>query len=95
MVVVNVGELVPAGKPLTVHAYTGVAPPLVGVAVKVTLCPWQIAPAGFAATVTDGATTGLTVITIAVEVAEAGCAQPLLDVITTVTWSPLAKALFE
>jgi len=40
--VVNVSLLVPAGDPLTVHAYTGLAPPLVGVAVNSTSVPAQI-----------------------------------------------------
>lgn len=60
-----------------------------GVAVKVTLAPEQIAPDGLAAIVTDGATTGKMVIVILLEVAVVGDAQPALDVITAETTSPL------
>src|SRR5918995_1375007 len=40
--VVNLSESVPASTPLTCHWYDGFAPPLVGVAVKVTEVPSQM-----------------------------------------------------
>ena len=42
----------PTGRPATYHWYAGAAPPLVGVAVKVTLVPGQIAPGGTGAMLT-------------------------------------------
>src|SRR5688572_8791949 len=42
VVVVKVGESVPASTPLTCHWYDGLVPPLTGVAVKVTDAPSQI-----------------------------------------------------
>ena len=70
-------------------------PPFDGVAVKVTLVPVQIVLPGFATILTDGATVDVTVIVIPVEVAVVGLAQASDDVITTVTTSPFANALFE
>ena len=68
---------------------------MVGVAVKVTLVPVQIVLPGSAAILTDGATVPVTTMVIAFEVAVVGFAQASDDVITTVTTSPFAKALFE
>ena len=42
VVVVKVAELEPAAAPLTLHAYEGALPPLVGVAVNVTDAPAQL-----------------------------------------------------
>ena len=70
-------------------------PPFVGAAVKVTLVPAQIVLPGLAATLTDGTTVAATVIVIPVAVAVTGLAQVNDEVITTVTTSPLANALFE
>jgi len=64
---------------------------LVGVAVKVTLVPEQMAVA-LALTATDGVTEVLTVIVTGVEVADDGEAQDSDDVITQVTTSPFARA---
>ena len=64
-----------------------------GVAVNVTLVPAQIAPAGFAAIVTEGTTAGFTIITIAVEIPVVGETQVELEVIITVTASPLFKVV--
>ena len=72
----------------------GVVPPLVGVAVKVTLVPVQIVLPGLAAMVTDGTTAAVTVIVISLEVAVAGLAQASEDVITQVILLPLANAAF-
>lgn len=62
-VVLNVGlaDGAPCDTLLINHSYVGLAPPLVGVAVKVTLAPGQIAVLGLAAIVTDGTGTGFTV----------------------------------
>ena len=68
---------------------------MVGVAVNVTLVPAQIVLPGFALMLTDGATVDVTAIVIPLDVAVAGLAQASDDVITTVTTSPFAKALFE
>ena len=65
---------------------------MVGVAVKETLVPAQMVVAE-AETATEGVTTGLTVIVIPVDVADAGEAQEAVDVITHETTSPLASAL--
>ena len=65
-------------------------PPFVGVAVNVTEAPVQIAVA-LATIETAGITTGFTVIEILFDVADAGEAQVLLDVMITVTASPLFK----
>ena len=68
---------------------------MVGVAVKVTLVPAQIVLPGFAAMLTDGATDPVISIVIALDVAVVGLAQASDEVMTTVTTSPFAKALFE
>jgi hypothetical protein len=51
---------------------------LVGVAVNVTLIPAQMVLPGFAVILTEGTTTGFTVMVIALEVAVAGEPQGLL-----------------
>ena len=70
-------------------------PPFVGVAVKVTLLPEQIALPGLAVMLTDGVTVAPTIIVIPGDVAVVGLAQPNDDVITTVIISPLTNAAFE
>ena len=70
-------------------------PPLVGVAVNVTLVPEQIELPGLAAMLTDGVRVAPTIIVIPVDVAVVGLAQPSEEVITTVITSPLVNALFE
>ena len=70
-------------------------PPFVGVAVNVTLVPEQIVLPGLAVMLTDGTTVDATVIVIGDDVAVVGLAQAIDEVITTVTISPLANALFE
>ena len=70
-------------------------PPFVGVAVNMTLVPAQIVLPGLAVMLTDGVTVDPTIIVIPVDVAVVGLAQPSEEVITTVTTSPLAIALFE
>ena len=64
---------------------------MVGVAVKVTELPAQIAVAD-AIMPTEGVTIAVTVIVIALEVGVAGDAQAALDVIRTFTTSPFANA---
>ena len=68
-------------------------PPLVGVAVKVTEVPAQIAPEGTAAILTLAGSFGLTTIVTVFDVA----GEPVrhgeaFEVITTVIASPLTKA---
>ena len=70
-------------------------PPFIGVAVKVTLVPAQIALPGLAPMLTDGITVDPTVIVIPVDVAVVGLAQASDDVIITVITSPFANELFE
>ena len=68
---------------------------MAGVAVNVTLVPEQIVFPGLAAMLTDGATEPLMAIVIELDVAVVGLAQASDEVITTVTTSPFASALFE
>jgi hypothetical protein len=70
-------------------------PPFVGVAVNVTFVPEQIVLPGSAVILTDGATVEEIVIVIPDDVAVVGLAQAREEVITTVTISPFANALFE
>jgi hypothetical protein len=65
---------------------------LVGVAVKVTEAPTQIA-VELATIFTDGVTDGVTVIVIELDVVGEPVAQLKLDVMITVTTSPLDKVL--
>ena len=55
------------------------------------MVPGQTAPAGFAAIATAGVTCGFTVTGIVFEEAKPGEAQVALEVITTVTISPLTN----
>jgi hypothetical protein len=68
-------------------------PPLVGVAVKITEVPAQIAPEGEAVILTLTGTDGLTAIVIAFEVAGLPDAQIAEEVITTVTTSVLVSVV--
>ena len=70
-------------------------PPFAGIAVKVTLVPAQIVLPGPAPMLTEGVTGVVTVMVIALDVAVVGLAQASDEVMTTVTTSPFAKALFE
>ena len=65
-----------------------------GVAVKLTLCPEQI-EVEEAVIDTEGVTDEATVMVMVFEVAVVGEAQAALEVIVTVTWSPLASELDE
>jgi hypothetical protein len=65
----------------------------VGVAVKVTEVPEQIAPEGTAAMLTLAGRFGLTVIVIVFDVAGLPVAQVAFDVITTVIASVLASVV--
>lgn len=60
-------------------------------AVKVTLVPGHIVPAGLAVTITDGLEIGTTIILIALDVALAGLTQAALDAMITVTTSPFCN----
>ena len=66
---------------------------MVGVAVKVTDVPEQIAPDGTAAILTLAGRFALTVIVIPVEVAGLPVAQDRVEVISTVITSPLARVV--
>ena len=66
---------------------------MVGVAVKVTEVPAQIAPEGTAAILTLAANRGSTVMVIPVDVAGLPVAQVAVEVITTVITSPLARVV--
>jgi hypothetical protein len=63
------------------------------VAVKVTLCPEQIAPDGFAPILTLGTTEVLIVIVIALEVTVFWATHGEFEVISQVTTWPLVKLL--
>lgn len=63
-------------------------PPLTGVAVKFTVAPLHIAPAGLTEMVTAGVSMGLTCIAVAIDVAVAGEAQTALEVMITDMISP-------
>ena len=65
-------------------------PPFTGVGVKVTVVPAQMLVAD-AATVTEGVTVELTVIVMALEVADIGEAQAKDVVTTQVTTSPFER----
>ena len=69
----------------------GVAPPLVGVAVKVTLVPEQIVFPGFAVTTTLAETEELTVIVITFDVAGLPDKQFAFDVIIQEIRFPFVK----
>lgn len=72
------------------HLYVGV-PPFIGLAVKVSVFPAQIVLVPV--TVTDGVTTGLTVIVTPEEVTVAGTAQARELVISNEYTSPFAAAV--
>ena len=65
---------------------------MVGVAVKVTLVPAQIAPDGRASILTLAGKLGLTIIVIAFDITGLPVAQERLEVITQVITSSLARA---
>jgi hypothetical protein len=88
---VKVLLFVPAGNPFTSHRYDGVAPPFVGVAVKVTDVPAQILVPGEAAIVTLAGSAGLTDIVIIFEVAGLPVTHCAFEVISTVIISPFAR----
>ena len=66
---------------------------MVGVAVKITLVPEQMVVAE-ALMLTAGVTVAVTVMVIALDVALAGLAQAIEDVMTTVTTSLFIRAAF-
>ena len=91
--VVNTVEFVPTLTPFFNHWYAGVVPPLVAVAVKVTLVPAQMVVPGLATTATLGVTVKLvSFIPLLFEVTftKQGVA---FDVITTYTESPFTAPL--
>jgi hypothetical protein len=80
----------PTGAPFNNHWYTGEAPPLVALAVKVTVVPAQIVVL-LAATETVGVTTGCTVITTLFDVALVGAAHAASEVTIAETTSPFVN----
>lgn len=84
---VYVELFVPTLKPFRFHWYAGAAPPLVGVAVKVTPVPEQMVLPVLALIVTDGVTVPVTVIVMLLDVAVVGKAQLALEVSKQVTTS--------
>jgi hypothetical protein len=85
-VVVKVALFVPVFVPFTRHWYEGLAPPLVGVAVNVTLVPAQIVlSASLDAMLTLAVKLGLTVVVMLLDVAGEPVVQGELEVTTTVT----------
>lgn len=66
----------------------GVVPPLVGVAVKVTLVPAQIV-VELADITTDGVTAGVTVMVMVLDVSAEGTAHCAFDTIIHLNTSPL------
>ena len=90
---VKVLLFVPTLLPFTFHWYTGDDPPLVGVAVNVTLVPAQIVVAD-AATDTLAGRSGFTVIVIPADVAGDPVKHGLaFEVSCTVTTSLLARVV--
>ena len=88
---VYVGLLLPTGVPLSSHWYTGVAPPWVGVAVKVTEFPPQIGLAD-GEILTETGEAGLIVMVTILDSAGFPVGQLALEVSLTLIWSPLANA---
>ena len=78
--------------PFLYHWYIGFVPPLVGVALKLTLVPEQIVVPGLAMMDTAGVSGAVIVIWIWLLLAVAVVAQLALLVITTENWSPLLIA---
>ena len=78
--------------PFLYHWYIGLVPPLVGVALKLTLVPEQIVVPGLAMMDTAGVSGAVIVIGIWLLLAVAVVAQLALLVITTENWSPLLIA---
>lgn len=91
---VNEGLLLPTGLPLISHWYAGDAPPLTGVAVKVTEVPEHISLEE-AAILTETGAVELTVMVTMLDIAGLPVAQARSEVICTLTWSPLDSELLE
>ena len=77
--------------PFTLQRYVGAVPPLVTIAEKLTVSPWQHG-LDEAAMVMDTGSIGKTVITMGSEVAGLLVAQVRLDVTWQVTMSPFEGA---
>ena len=95
LLLVNVARLVgvPRFTPFMRHWKVGAAPLFTGVAVKVVLPEVEQMLVADAEMVTDGVSNGFTVMVISLPVAGLPIAQVALEVSTTVTLSPLARAL--
>jgi hypothetical protein len=68
-------------------------PPFTGLAVKLTEAPAQTVLPGFAVILTEGTTTGFTVMVMVFEVALVGDAHGAVDVIITLTTSLLLSVV--
>lgn len=89
----NVAILEPADIPLTAHAYVGLEPALVPVAVKVTFVPEQMLPDGTAAIDTPTGKLGFTDMVTEFDVAGLPVAQLAFEVITQLTTSPFVRVV--
>jgi hypothetical protein len=93
-VVLYVGLLEPTGAAPTYHWYEGVEPPLVGVAVKLTLVPAQMISSASDETIdTLTGRFAFTVVVFPALVAGLPVAQVALEVSTTVTVWPFVNAV--
>jgi hypothetical protein len=86
--------LVPTFTPLSFHWYKGDAPPFVGVAVKLTSVPEQIAPGGEAAMLTPAGNRGFTEIVIPADTAGLPVVHVAFEVSTQVMTSPF-EGMYE
>ncbi len=91
--VANVGLFVPVLFPFLRHWYDGVVPPLLGVPVKVMVCPEQIVVPGLAEIETEGITELFTVMVIVFDVAGLPVTPDKLEVMVQVIVLPLVNAL--
>jgi len=94
VLLVKVLLLFPTCIPLSHQWYIGAAPPLTGVAVKVTGVPAQMLLFGVLI-VTDGITDGSTIMEIILLFAVVLVTQDALLVSMQLTWSPLFRVLVE
>ncbi len=84
----SVGELVPVGTPLIFQTKPGLPPPLVTLAVKVTVVPTQMEFPGLLLMEIVGVTVGVTVMEMLLLVTDKGDAHPELLCSSQVTISP-------
>jgi hypothetical protein len=90
-VAIKADEFVPAMIPFNCHWYTGLLPPLMGVAVNVTLSPEQMLFPGLAEIFIPAGINEFTAIVIAFEIAGEPVTQFIFAVISQVMISPFAS----